>query len=385
MAHHRYDDASLDALRARPGAKWQHYGPDVLPLWVAEMDFPLAEPIKRAIEDLIAKDDLGYPQFSGLPGLKEAVCRRLESRYGYATEPEQVMLLGSTGAGLNLSVHAFTEPGDEVLLLTPLYPPFKMAAERADRVAVEVELKCGDEQYEIDFEALESAVSDRSRLLMLCNPHNPVGRVFTLPELERLADFAQRHDLLIVSDDLHADILLDGTHIPIASLSPEVAQRTVTFYGPTKAFNIPGLKISFGISANPELLERLDAACKGIATGPNVVAQNAALAAYTDGDEWLEDTLEYIRGNRDWLIAELREKLPQVHVHVPEGTYLAWLDLRHCGLGDEPAGALLESCKVALNEGSSFGRGGAGYARLNFATSRPILVEAVRRLEAALA
>ncbi len=384
MDPHRFDEISLAALRARPGAKWQHYDADVLPLWVAEMDFPLAPPIKRAIEGLLARDDFGYPQFTGLPGLREAVNARLKARYAYATEPDQVMLLGSTGAGINLSVHAFTQPGDEVLLLTPLYPPFKQAVERAHRVAVEVEMIRGADQYEIDFAALERAVTPKTRLLMLCSPHNPVGRVFTRQELEGLADLAQRHDLVISSDDLHADILMEGKHIPIATLSPEVAERTVTLYGPTKAFNIPGLKITFAISSNPEIIKKLETAGAGIATGPNVAAQNAALAAYTDGDEWLNEALDYLRGNRDWLVSELREKLPQIPVHLPQGTYLAWLDLRGCGLGDTPAAELLERAKVALNEGSSFGPGGDGFARLNFATSRPILAEAVRRLEAAL-
>ncbi len=158
MDAHRFDEISLATLRARPGAKWQNYDPEVLPLWVAEMDFPLADPIKQSVMSLLARDDFGYPQFTGLPGLREAVCARLKQRYDYDTEPDDVMLLGSTGAGLNLSVQGLTEPGDEVLLLTPLYPPFKNAVERAGRVAVEVELANGEEQYEIDFAALERAV-----------------------------------------------------------------------------------------------------------------------------------------------------------------------------------------------------------------------------------
>lgn len=378
------DSLSLAELRARPGAKWKYFPADVIPCWIAEMDFPLAEPVKRAIHDQVDTNDLGYLLPTGLPGLREAVAGRLQSRYDYAVDTEDVALLGTTGAGLNLSVRAFSQPGDEVMLLTPLYPPFRMAVESSGRVPVEVELSNGPDGYTIDFEAMERAVTSRTAMLMICNPHNPVGRVFTREELTGLADFAARHDLTLVSDDLHSDLLYDGTHVPLASLDHEMRDRTVTLYGPTKAFNIPGLKISFAVSSNHDLLERMNAAGGGLATPPNVLAQAATLGAYLEGDAWLEQVLAYLRANRDHLLERVRSSMPRVQVHKPEATYLAWLDLRAFDLGDEPATTLAERARVGLNDGATFGAGGKGFMRFNFATNRTILDEALSRLEQVL-
>lgn len=371
---------TLASLRQRPGAKWNLYPSDVIPCWVAEMDFPIADAVKGAIQRQVDSDHLGYLMPEGLPGLRQAVATRLADKHGYAVEAEDVTLLGTTGSGLNLSVRAFTEPGDEVLLLTPLYPPFKNAVQSAGRVPVEVELVNEGSGYGIDFQALESAVTPRTRMLMLCNPHNPVGRVFTRQELERLADLAQRHDLCIVSDELHADLLFDGEHVPIASLGAEVAARTVTLYGPTKAFNIPGLKISFAISQDRQRLERLQEAGEGLAAPPNILAQAATLGAYEGGGQWLADVMDYLRGNRELVLQRFASSMPRVRVHSPEATYLAWLDLREFDLGEQVAQTLTERAKVGLNDGADFGKGGQGFARLNFATPRPVLQEALDRL-----
>lgn len=391
MEHHRYDDVSLDKLKARPGAKWRTFAADVLPLWIAEMDYPLAQPIKDAIAARLDADDLGYPAAAayptaaGLLGLREAVVERLASRYGLRVAPEQIEMLSSTSAGFGLAARAVAGPGDEVLLLTPLYPPFKHAIETVGRVPVEVELVRGDDGYTIDFAALEAAVTPATRIIMLCSPHNPIGKVFTRSEVEQLADFARRHNLWVVSDELHADLLFDGKHVAFATVSDDAARRTVTLYGPTKAFNIPGLRISFAASANAGLLKRMKAASEGLAPSPNSLAMAATVAAYRDGGAWLDDTLSYLKGNRDYVVSFVRERLPQVGVHVPAATYLAWLDMRRTGLGDTPGKALMEQAKVGLNEGSSFGKGGAGFVRLNFATSRAILSEAMERIAAVLA
>ncbi len=384
MTHHPYDDVSLEALQARPGAKWQFFPADVLPLWVAEMDFPIADSIKAAIDANLTANDLGYTVGVGVPDLREAVAERLTVKHGLPLQPDQIGLLPTTGAGLNLAARAFAGPGDEVLLLTPLYPPFKNAVQNAGRVPVEVEMVRGDDGYSIDFGALEAAVTPATRMLMLCSPHNPVGKVFTREELELLAAFALRHNLWVVSDDLHADLLFDGKHVPIASLSPEIGARTLTIYGPTKAFNMPGLKISFAASTNPGMLERLKAAGGGLVPAPNVLAQVATVAAYRDGSEWLAYTLDYLRGNRDLVVSFVQDAFPDVGLHVPAATYLVWLDLRAKGLGDKPAAALAERAKVGLNEGADFGLGGGGFARLNFATSRPILRMALERLATVL-
>lgn len=384
MTHHPFDDISLDSLRARPGAKWRHFPADVLPLWVAEMDFPLAEPIKAAIEERLRADDLGYTYVGGVPGLREAVAERLGSRYGYAVKPEEVELLPTTGTGLGLAANAFAGPGDEVLLLTPLYPPFKNAVQKAGRVPVEVELVRQADGYAVDMAALEAAVTPATRMLMLCSPHNPVGKVFSRAELQTLADFAARHNLWVVSDELHADLSFEGEHVPFASLSDDAAARTITLYGPTKAFNIPGMRISFAVSSSAALLKRLMAAGTGLVPAPNVLAMAATVGAYRGGDAWLSGTLDYLRGNRDIVVSFVRERLPHVGVHSPAATYLAWLDMRGTDLGPAPAKALAERAKVGLNEGSDFGLGGAGFVRLNFATTRPLLREALGRVAAAV-
>ncbi len=385
MSGHAYDSLSLEDLRAKPNAKWTHYDPDVLPLWVAEMDYPVAPAIKQAIRAQAESDNLGYGLSQGLPGLVEGLQARLEGRYQLSVAREHVRLLGSTVQGLYLAALAFAGPGDEALLLTPLYPPFKAAVANTGRVPVEVPLIDAEEGYRLDMDALESAVTPATRLLMLCNPHNPIGRVYTAEELGRLAELALRHNLWIVSDELHADLRFEGEHLPMAALGSEVAARTLTLYGPTKAFNIPGLKLSFAIAANPGMLERLAFHARGVAPGPNVLAQAATIAAYAEGGTWFDDTLAYLAQNRRHLLERARKDLPGVRLHAPQGTYLAWLDFRAAGLGEDPAASLLERARVGLNSGPRFGRGGEGFARLNFATSRAILDQALDRIAAALA
>ena len=384
MAGHRYDALSLDALQQRPNAKWTRYGGNVLPLWVAEMDFPVADAVKEAITAQARSDNLGYGLNQGLPGLVEALQDRLDRRYGVRPEADDVRLLGSTVQGLYLSALAFAGPGDEALLLTPLYPPFRAALESTGRVPVEVPMEDGENGYAIDFAALEAAVTPATRMLMLCNPHNPVGRMYRRDELERLAELALKHNLWVVSDELHADLAFTGEHLPIASLGPEIAQRTLTLYGPTKAFNIPGLKISFAFSRNHAMLERIGYHARLVAPGPNVLAQAATIGAYTRAGDWFDDTLAYLRGNRDHVSRRVANDLEGVQMHAPEGSYLAWLDFRQAGLGDDPAAVLLEEAEVGLNSGPTFGAGGEGFARLNFATSRAILNEALDRIAARL-
>ena len=375
----------LPELQKRASSKWKVFEPDVLPLWVAEMDFPIAPVIRRAIEAHLDTNDLGYGLRSCAPGLRETVAARLESRYGLQVDAEGVLPLSSTGAALRLAALALAGPGDEVLLLTPLYPPFKMAVEATGRVAVQVELVDDGSGYTIDFAALQAAVTPATRLIMLCNPHNPVGRVYSKDEVEGLADFALRNNLWVVSDDLHADLIFDYEHRSIAALGGAIAQRTLTLYGPSKAFNIPGLDVSFAVASNPAMLERLSRAGLGLVGGPNRLAQAATLAAYQSGDAWLADTLAYLKTNRDTVVDFVKRRLPSIGIHAPQGTYLAWLDLRRTGLGEKPAKELAARAKIGLNEGSDFGEGGAGFARLNFATSADVLQLGLDRLQAALA
>ncbi|CAN5567061.1 pyridoxal phosphate-dependent aminotransferase [soil metagenome] len=381
---HAFDTLRLEDLQARHCAKWQKYGPEVIPLWVADMDFPTALPIVKAVQARAASGNLGYPSHTGEPGLVATIRGRMEKRMSWRFEEGDVWLTGGIIQGLYLAALACASEGEEVIVQSPIYPPFLAAIADTGRVPRYNGLRWNGAAYDIDLEGLEALVSPATRLLMLCNPHNPTGRVFSRDELEGLADFALRHRLWVVSDELHCDLVYEGRrHIPFASLSAEVAQRTVTLLGPTKTFNIAGLKVGVVVSQNPGLLARFKRLGQGLVTPPNVLAQSAALAAYREGGEWLEDSLAYLTGNRAFLGEFLRERLPQIGYAEPEGTYLAWLDLRGLGLAEDLYPFLLLEAKVGLNEGPQYGPGGEGFARLNFATSRAILQEALVRLEGA--
>lgn len=379
-----FDALELAGLEQKACAKWQHHPRGVLPLWVADMDFAVAEPIKAALQEHLGGENFGYPPAEGLPGVKEAATSRLEGKFGWRLSPEQLHLLNGVVPGLFLSVLACTSEGEEVLMNAPIYGPFMAAVKETRRRAVFSEMRLGEQGYELDFERLEAAITPATRLLMLCNPHNPLGRVFRREELERLAELALRHRLWVVSDELHAELVYPGhQHLPFAALDGEIAQRTLTLFGPSKAFNLAGLKIGFAASANEQLLARFRQVATGLVGPPNVLAQVATRAAYQQGDAWLGQALAYLQGNRDVLAEFLAEELPQVKHVPPEGTYLAWLDFSFLDT-DEVEAYLLERARVALNNGTWFGPGGAGFARLNFATSRPILRQALARIKDAV-
>ncbi len=381
---HPFDSLTEERLRTTAGAKWNHYPADVLPLWVADMDFPVAEPIRQAIRDYADCDDFGYPMGAGVPGLLDAVAAHMKSRHGVTYTGEQIMPTSGIIPGLYLCTMALSGPGDEVIVQPPVYPPFRMAVENTGRRVLDNPMREADGHWELDLEALEQSITPGTRMLILCNPQNPTGRVFTREELEALGEVVLRHNLWVVSDELHADLVLHGRHVPFADISEELAQRTITLFGPTKTFNIAGLKVGFLLTHNPDLLERFRQQAAGVLTPPNVVAQAAARAAFTDCGEWHEDTLEYLRGNCR-LLAELTEqKLPGVRYTAPEGTYLAWLDFRDVVPADELESFLLQDAKVALGLGSDYGAGGEGYARMNLATSAQVISQAVGRIADAL-
>jgi cysteine-S-conjugate beta-lyase len=382
---HPFDVLTLENLQDKRCAKWQHYPKGVIPLWVADMDFPIAEPIKQALKDFLDSDNMGYPERLGMPGLREAVQQRLEERYTWRLEPDHIHPMPGIISGMYLASLACASEGDEVILQTPLYPPFTTAVKDTRRVPVYNHLVLNGSGWEIDFDNLESLVTPATRLLMLCNPHNPTGRVFTKKELESLADFALRHRLWVLSDELHADLTYGHKHIPIASLSNEIAVRTLTLYGPTKAFNIAGLHIGFMIGQNKKLLERAKGMAGYMLGFPNTMSQVATITAFTQAEEWLEDTRSYLQANRDFVYNFITKEIPEVKISKPEGTYMAWLDFRALGLEGDKAGDplykfLSDTAKVGLNDGPLYGPGGEGFSRINFATSRGILEEAFVRI-----
>ena len=380
-----YDFDEVIDRRRGDSNKWQKYGPDVLPLWVADMDFRSPEPVIRALHERVAHGLFGYSVEQ--PEFYDVVLDRLRKRYGWSVAREAVVHLPGVIPGFNLACRALTSPGDGLLLQTPAYPPIlRIPANvglRCDEVALE---RRPDGRYVVDFSALEAAIRPDTRVFLLCNPHNPVGRAFDRDELRRLAEISRRHGLVICSDEIHCDLLYEGhPHVPIAALDPEVEQRTITLMAPSKMFNLPGLKSSLAIIPNPSLRERFVAAQVDLVKPVNVLGYVATLAAYRDGQPWLDELLRYLQTNRDHLVDFARRELPGVQVFPPDATYLAWLDCREAGLpGDDPYTFFLERARVALNDGATFGRGGRGFVRLNFACPRSILDEALERMRRAL-
>lgn len=377
-----HNDLRPDALRDPQGysVKWHSYPEDVLPLWVADMDFPIAPEITQALIDRL-QHRTGYPKMNGDSQLLEAILAEQEGKYGLGElKPENLWLTTSVVPGIYATVLGLTSPGDEILTLTPVYPPFLSAISDYGRIPRHSPMVRRANGWEIDFESLERLVSPATRMLMLCNPQNPTGRVFCREELERLAKFALRHRLWVMSDELWANLVYEGPHVPIASLNDEIAARTVTLSGPCKTYNTAGLGGGVAIAHNKALLERMKQVTKGVMGHPNIMSMAMWLAGIESGQGWLRDTLAYLRSNRDYLTQFLLEHLPQVGYVPPQGTYLALLDFTAFPFAKEVYKLMLERAKVALNDGPPFGPGYQGFLRLNFATSRNILREALERI-----
>lgn len=381
-----YDFDHPPVRRGSDSLKWQRYG-DALPLWVADMDFPSPEPVLAALRERISHGVFGY----GAPPdpLGVVICERLASLYAWTVTPDQIVYLPGLVCGLNVTGRAVGAPGDGVLVQTPVYPPFLSAPLHQERrlhtAELQAENRNGRLYYTFDEADLAAALDARTRLFILCHPHNPVGRSFDRNELHRLAQFCERHDLIVCSDEIHCDLLLDGqTHIPFATLSPEIAHRCITLMAPSKTFNIAGLGASFAIIQNPELRRHFQQALHGIVPDVNILALHAAQAAYQHGADWLRELLAYLRANRDYVVDFVTRYLPELPVTAPEATYLAWLDCRAAALPGGPHAFFLDHAGVALNDGATFGPGGAGFVRLNFGCPRAVLAEGLERIRTSL-
>ena len=381
---------AIDALRAEDlwhsrRIKWQLYGEGVLPAWVADMDFPVAAPIRRALQALVLANDLGYHHLPLSAALREALVSRMQERFSWTVEPRRVRSLVNVVQGLDAPVMLHSQPGDGVVVMTPIYPPFLAAVERGGRRLIENPLVRAADRYEIDFDHLERSLERDTRLLLLCNPHNPTGRVFERAELERLAEIALRNDWVIVSDEIHADLSYPGhRHIPIASLAPEIERRTITLTSASKAFNIAGLPTAFMIFGSEALEKPFRELPPHLLGHGGILDDAAACAAWTEGQPWLDEVMVYLLENRSLVHEFLAREIPEIEMLQPEATYLAWLDCRALGLGSEPRDFFLEHAKVALSPGRDFGAPGQGFVRLNFATSKTILNEILERMASAL-
>lgn len=373
----------FDAVIERRGTgsiKWDRYaGRDLIPMWIADMDFRSPPAVIAALHQQVECGVFGYADPPATLG--EVIATRLARDYGWCIEPSWIVWLPGLVPGLNLACLIAGERGDAVATLTPVYPPFLSAPRHAERDCIAVPLADDGVRWVIDFDRLEASLTPRTRALLFCNPHNPAGRVYSKAELEKVAEICLRHDLLICSDEVHCDLVLDGDkrHVPMATLAPEIAARTITLLAPSKSFNLPGLGVSFAVVSNDSLRQRLYRAKAGIVPDVNMLGFTAALAAYRDGDVWLAALLDYLRGNRD-LVEQRIGAIPVLSLRHIEATYLAWIDARTTGMVEPQR--FFEDAGVGLSDGKQFGAG--GFVRLNFGCRRGLLQEALGRIERAL-
>ena len=365
--------------------KWQKYaGRDVLPLWVADMDFRSSPAIVEALQRRVAHGVFGYAR--PVKSTVDAVVNALALRYGWSIEPAWIVWLPGLVCGLNVTAQAFAQAGDEVLTLTPVYPPFMSAPKNSARVSAQTPWVLENGNWAIDWPALERAVTPRTKLFYLCNPHNPLARVWRRAELLQLAEFCVKHRLVLCSDEIHCDLILDPSlpHVPTASLSPDIAARTVTLMAPSKTYNVPGLGTSFAIVSDPALRAQFVRATAGIVAEVTALGFTACEAAYRDSEAWRQALLGYLRGNRDFMLDFFAREIPKVRVEAPiEATYLAWLNVEALGLSD-PIGHF-EQHGVGLSDGAFFGSPKGRHVRINFGCTRATLTEALRRMKTALA
>ena len=370
-------------------SKWRMYAPDVIPLWVADMDFKTPPPILDALHERVDHGVFGYGGLSSR--LAEVFCEHLDQTYAWPVSPADIVFLPGLVSGLNVVTRAVGKPGSSVMSFEPVYPPFLSAPGNQDRRLQSVKLhyheKNGILKYFFDLDDCRRQADDSSVLFLLCNPHNPVGHSFTQDELLALAEFCQDRNMVLCSDEIHCDLLLGGTrHIPVASLSPEVAQNTITLMAPSKTFNIPGLGCSMAIVQNPQLRLALVQAMEGIVPHVNVLGFAAAVTAYGDPQcrIWAHDLCSTLTTNRDYVVSQILELFPAARLTSPAATYLGWIDFS--AYVDNPYRFFLTHARVALSPGDRyFSQGGHGFARLNMGTSHKILEQALDRMEKAMA
>jgi len=376
---------SQGALRARRNAKWNQYGPDVLPAFVADMDFSVAAPIQAAIERIVRDRDYGYPLRNGERAdrlVARVFAERMKSRYGWELSPDLVLPMADLVQGTCASILAFSDPGDGVVLQTPNYPPFRDAINSVERRLLALPMRDDGTRHVFDMTELEKLVDRQTRIFLLCNPQNPTGRVFSRDELTALGQFAVERDLIVVSDEIHSDLVYPGhQHIPFASLGPEFAARTVTLTSATKSFNIPGLRCALIAFGTEGLRNRFHKIIPQKLTGSaNIVGADATVAAWSECQPWLDAVMQHLLTARNRVRDVLAAEAPEIRFHAPEGTYLAWLDCSKLGLSTSAFQFFLDHARIGFSAGETFDPDCTQFVRLNFATSMPILDDILARM-----
>ncbi len=377
-------EPDMDGLRALTGIKWTRFDADVIPAWVADMDFPTAPAITRALRELVDRSDLGY-SFAEVERIPEVWADWSERRHAWRPDVERVRVFSNVLQPIAATLHVATEPGDGVVVFTPVYPVFFDLIAGAGRRVVECELD--SEGWTFDAGRLDAVVDDTTRVILSCSPHNPTGRVLDETELEAVAEVAEARDLVVVGDEIWQDLVYEDAprrHRPFASLGGKAAERAVTVTAASKTFGLGGLSCAVGHLGDERVREGIEALPPKMLGGIDRLGAQATLVAWTEGEEWLAEVLEALRANRDHLARRLAVELPDAGFDVPESTYLAWLDLREYQSGPDPAEHLLREARVGLSSGPRFGGSGEGFARLNFATPTAVLDEIVDRIVAAM-
>jgi cystathionine beta-lyase len=375
---------SLDQLRQRRSLKWRQFDPDVLPLWVMEMDVPLAPPIAEALTAAIARGDTGYVHAGRLP---EAFADFARRHYQWSPDPARMTVVGDVLSGLEIALEMVSARGDGVVVHTPAYPPFFEHVTESGRHVVESPLRRDpDGVYQLDPDRLDADLARADvTVLLLANPHNPTGTVFSHDELTTIAGLAHTHGVRIVADEIHAPMTYPGVrHVPVASIDGPAADAALTVVSASKAFNLAGLKTALLVGAGEAAAASMAQIPHRARYGAGLLGVIAGEVAFTEGDDWLAALMRDLDGNRRALADLLAQWLPGVRYVPPRGTYVAWLDCVALGLGDDPAAAFLERGRVALSSGPDFGAPGRGFARLNLAASPDNLAEAVRRMARAV-
>ena len=362
--------------------KWDKYkGRDVLPLWVADMDFVTAPEILEALQQRLDHGVFGYTIPHEAP--IEAVINYLDRQHGYSAKASWLNFLPGLVPAINLCCHAFTEPGDSVMTATPVYPPFITAPDYAERELIKVPLCLdGQDRWTLDIDAMEAAIQAHTKIFVLCSPHNPVGRVFSKEELNALADFCERHDLILISDEIHCDLVFDteAKHTLTATLSEQIADRTVTLMAPSKTYNLPGLACAYSVIENTKLRAQFQKTIRGIITEVNCFGYAGITAAYDHGEPWRQALLAYLRDNYDFIYDFIRKEIPEITFRPMESTYLAWLDFSKLGIKDPVKH--FEKYGVGLSDGTPFD--GHQHLRLNFGCPHSRLEEGLEKIKAAV-
>ena len=370
---------SIADLRKRKSTKWREYDSDVLPLPVAEMDYPIAEPIARAVAEMMHRSDTGY--LGKFPELGEAYAGFAKRRWNVTVDPTLIRIATDVGVATIEILRTLAQPGERVVVMPPVYPAFYNWVKEIHLSMTEVPLIKSETTYAIDFSGLEREFAAGARFLVLSNPHNPLGMLFTNEELAKIAALAKQYDVIILSDEIHAPLTYKGEKFtPFAAINEDARDRVITLTSASKSWNLAGLKCSIFFTENPELHEKLEPLVKGIRHRASLIGAVAHVVAFAECDEWLDSAVATIEESGHRLKELVRKNWPTVKISEPKNSYLSWVDFSGTTLGEDPAAELLEKARVALSSGIPFGTGGAHHARLNFATSEEILEEAIARI-----